>query len=397
MGAKANRTRVSFVEESQWGVTPTTPEMQKVNWVSETLNYDLQTATPDTVRDDRMVSDVLRLSGGNDGGWAFEMQALFSGPTDPILLGVLWAQAWSGVDSGAESMDIELGTIVLSTKLLDLTAAAQPGTLVVGQKFKITGSILGNDGIYTVASIQSPGVYVLIETPASDETFSASSTVSGQMARNGLYRHSYSFERAHLDINQYFIFTGMTPNNFQLSFEAGDKVTGTIDFIGKDSLEPADTEYGDSYVDQPLTEFMTASFNARNVMIDGLPIDACLLMGLEMNISNNVEGKLAVGNFGYCNVSEGEFDNSGNISLYFNDDTMYNKFRNGTPFSLSFELYDSEGNSYVYSFPKLKLSDDTINATGKNTDVMDDAAYVSIVDPVTLCVIQIDRFPAVTP
>jgi hypothetical protein len=55
-------------------------------------------------------------------------------------------------------------------------------TTEVGGTFTITGTDLGNDGTYTIASRTSATVVVSVEAPAADETFDGTETMSVQIA-----------------------------------------------------------------------------------------------------------------------------------------------------------------------------------------------------------------------
>lgn len=394
MGAKANRAYIAHVEESEWGVTPDTPTMQKMNFVSDSMNYNIETTTPDSIRDDRQVTDVINVSAVNDGGFEFEMQALASGPDDALLAAALWSDnPWTG--GATVKHDAAGAVIVAGSKTIDFTGAAggDPG-YAVDQKIVITGSLLEptNDGLYTIADNSAAPVYTFAEAPAGDETLAAGAgSFNGQVCKNGVTERSFTIERGHADVEEFFLFTGMVVNEFTLAFEAEELVTGSYTFVGK-STSVDQAPHGAAYIEPPTFPYMSAGFNVKNVQIDGMPIAACLLQSVEININNNVEPKSAVGAFEACDVSEGEFETSGEISLYFNDSSFYSKFVNSESFSLSFQLVDNEGNYYLFTLPKCKLSADTVNVEGKNTDVMDAAEYYAIYDETEGCTIRIDRF-----
>lgn len=397
MGAKANRAYVAHVKETQWGVTPATPTMQKVNFVSDSLNYAIETTTPESIRDDRQVSDVINISAGNEGGVEFEMQALHSGLGDEWLLGALWAEQWMG-GPGTGALDLEGAVISAAGKTIDFTGApgGDPG-MDIGAKFIISGSAAGNDGKYTVADNSNAPIYDLVETPVADETLGAGAQyVEGQYIVNGLFEHSFSIERGHADVGEYFLYTGMVVNEFSLTFEAGAIVTGSYTFVGK-STTVGQVPNGSAYNDPSTRPFMSAGFNVKNVMIDGMPIAECLLQSVELNINNNVAGKSAVGAFEYCDTSEGEFEVTGAINLYFNDSTFYSKFVASESFALYFEMIDNDGSAYAFELPRCKLSADAVNVEGKNTDVMDAAEYVAILDETKGYTIRIDRFIVASP
>lgn len=393
-GAKSNRTYIAATKEDVWGVLNDPLDLQKINFSSESLAYEVDSTVPDTIRDDRMISDVIIKSTASTGGFESEMQALFSGANDDLILGALWAQSWNTVKGDTtEFIDAQNAVIVQATKTLDMTAAAHIGAMTVGQKFRIQGSALQNDGIYTVATTNGAGVYTTVEAFAADETLPASSTVSGAYAANGVYRNSFTIERGHTDIAQYFLFLGMVVNEWTISFEAGEIVTSSFSFMGKNTIL-AQAPYGGSYIPAPTTAIMSTGYNVSDVLIDGVPVPSCVLMGIELGINNNVRGKLGVGELSYCDVADGEFGLGGNVSMYFNDETMYERLLNNTAFGISFQLSDNAGNIYLIELPRVKLSADPINVSGKNTDIMDAAEYFAIVSPTLGCMIRISRFLA---
>jgi len=391
-GAKANRAYIASVKEASWGITPDTPTLQKINFVSDSLNYALETTTPESIRDDRMVSDVINVSAGNEGGYELEFQALQSGPDDDHLVAALWAEEWVG--DATVKTDVEGAVVTVAGSQIDFGAGtAQPTAMSPGDKFLLYGTLnKQNNGIYTVVTAPGADVYTVAEAFAADETLPAGAgQYNGQYIKNGLVRHSFTIERGHADVTEYFVYTGMAVNEFNLSFEAGAIVTGGYTFVGKET-DVVQAPIGTLYEDAPTTPFMSAGFNVMNVMIDGAPVPECYLQSVELGINNNLTGKMAVGNFGYCDTSEGEFELSGEIGLYFNDSSMYQNFITSTAFSFSFDLVDNDGNAYRITVPKAKLSADAVNVEGKNTDVMDAAEYMAIYDETEGAMIRIDRF-----
>lgn len=390
MSAIANRAYIAHIKEAQWGVTPATPTLQKVNFVSDSLLYAIETTTPESIRDDRQVSDVINISAGNEGGLEFEMQALHSGPGDEWLLAALWAEQWNNTTA---KLDWEGAVLAIAGPTIDFTAATggDPG-FSIGDKFVLAGATnAGNNQEYEVTDNLSAPIYSVDPAPAADETLpAAASGYQIEWIKNGLFEHSFSIERGHADVGEYFLYTGMVCNEFSLTFEAGAIVTGSYSFIGK-STAVAQVPNGGAYEDPSLFPFMSAGFNVKNVEIDGLPIAECLLQSVELNINNNVAGKMAVGAFEYCDTSEGEFEVSGAINLYFNDSTFYQKFVTSDVFALKFTLEDNEGNWYRITLPRCKLSTDVVNVEGKNTDVMDAAEYFAILDEALGCTIMIER------
>lgn len=396
MGAASDRTRLSFIKEAAWGITPSTPTLQKLNNTEEDINFAIKSRVSDSKRSDRMNSDVILTTAGTVGGFDFEFQALASGADDSLLLGALFCEKWSGVNGAdAASMDITGAVITAATKTFDLSAVSglDSSKFFVGKNFYLL-TTTNNKGFYKIASITSPGVFVVAETLAADETAAAGVLIKGQTAKNGIYKHSYTIEKFFEDVSESFTYKGMVVDKLSIKFQSEKAVTGKYDFVGKDVVIGS-SEIGSNYTDEPTTPFLAANFNVKTVKIDGLAIEDCLLESIDLELKNNVDGKTAVGVFGYCRTREGSFDLGGKISMYFNDSTMYQKFITNTAFSLQFTLFDNLGNYYIFTMPRLKLSNDEVFSKGKSSDVMDNAKYEALADNTTGCAIQIDRFSGI--
>lgn len=394
MGASADRTRLSIVKETVWGQTPSNPTLQKLNNTSEDINFAIKSRVSESKRSDRMTTDVILTSAGTKGGFDFEFQAKSSGANDDLLVAALFAGAWRGfgADETAKDFAINGGNVVATTKTFDLSSVSGLiGTnFFVGKKFYLETATT-NKGYFTIASITSPGVFVVEETVTIDETFAAGVKVKGQTIRNGLLKDSFTIEKYFEDVGEVFVYKGMCVDTLQIKFQSEKAVTGGYSFVGKDVVVKQ-TPIGTAYTEVPNTPFMAANFNVSDVKIDKVAVESCLIESIDMEIKNNIDGKTAVGIFGYCRTREGSFSLSGKMSMYFNDSTMYEKFTTNEAFSLGFNLFDNMGNVYVITLPRMKLSDDQVFSKGKDSDVMDDAKYVALADNTTNCMIQIDRF-----
>jgi hypothetical protein len=75
---------------------------------------------------------------------------------------------------------------------------------------------------------------------------------------------------------------------------------------------------------------------------------------------------------------------------------MYQWLLNGQEFDFSIELEDNLGNVYLLWLPRCKMSEDAINVSGGDEDVMHDATYVALADNDVSAQIIIYKFPAPT-
>lgn len=395
MGASTNRTGLSYVKEVAWGVNPTTQQTD-INFTGEGLAFNIDNITSNSIRSDRQVTDLIQTGAECTGNIDVEIQY---GGYDDLLLGALFAASWAGVGGGATAI-ITSGTTVGG---LDFTIASATNTItfganvthgiVVGQWFKLTGST-SDDGFHraTVVVDQVVTVAALTGDEVLDETDAA--TIKGSMIRNGSTTHSFWIERAHADVVQFFQFAGMVVNTFSIDFSANSVLTASFNFIGKEATLTQATSGTGTNVQAATTDYMNAVANVGNVRIDGVAVASCLLQQVTMEINNNVRGIASIGQLGFCDVVEGEISLTGNMNMYFNDETNYDLYLAATSFTFDCRVTDGAGNSYIFTLPKCKFSADAVNAGSKNADVMENTSYQAIMDETLLHTIQIDRIPA---
>jgi hypothetical protein len=99
---------------------------------------------------------------------------------------------------------------------------------------------------------------------------------------------------------------------------------------------------------------------------------------LDFTINNNLRGVQAIGQMGNVSVSPGQLSVSGNMNAYFQDDTMYEKFVDGTEFSLSYEVIDENGDGYVFYFPRVAVGSSTMSAGGNDQDLVENMTWSAL-------------------
>lgn len=71
--AETSQTRIAFIKEVTYGVTPTTPAFTNMRYTSDTLKHTRQNITSNEIRPDRNVADLILVAGGAEGGVNFEL------------------------------------------------------------------------------------------------------------------------------------------------------------------------------------------------------------------------------------------------------------------------------------------------------------------------------------
>jgi hypothetical protein len=94
------------------------------------------------------------------------------------------------------------------------------------------------------------------------------------------------------------------------------------------------------------------------------------IKSVSLSINNNARGQKAIGVFGNADVGLGELELSGNIEMYVENATYYNKWLQGTTSSLVLGVADSAGNGYLIEFDKINYTDGGMNPGGRADDTM---------------------------
>lgn len=200
----------------------------------------------------------------------------------------------------------------------------------------------------------------------------------------------FFIERGHTDISEYFHYKGMYCNIWKLAFKDQAVVTGGYEFSGL-STESSQTPVAGSTLTPATTNptFSTVT-NIPEIVIDGVQVVNCYVKEWDLEINNNLTPKTGVGKLGACSINAHKFSVKGNITLYFEDSTMYDRLFNGTPFSFQWTMADNLGNTYKFILPKLKLETDESPIPGEE-DVMENITFIAIEDPTTEASIIIEK------
>lgn len=384
--ADTSLVQVGYIEEVTFGTTPG-GTFQELRLTGESLGEKIETKVSDELRADRQVPDIVKTDASSEGDIKFELSCE---TFDDILQGALFS-TWTS-SAGVSSSDSI--TFTDSNTITSSASTFSSMGFVVGQWVKISGSsVAGNNGFFKIASISTSGasIDVLPATLTTSSTSTAVSIKSGGMLRNGVTKRSYTIEKYFSDVGQYISLTGMRVGGFDLDFKTGSILGGSFSFMGKAGAISSSTLSSASY---------TAA-NANNVLnaVDNLAVykdgaaSASSFQSVKLALDNGLRGQKAIGTLGNAGIGAGRMDLSGSFECYFEDATWYNIFKNATAFALSFRLVDSDGNAFVLTMPRVKVTGGVPAAEKIDQDVMYPLDYQAVRDATTDCTIQIDRFP----
>lgn len=388
--ADTSRAQLYYLVESAWGVTPAAA-LNELRFTRESLGYNITTTVSQEVRSDRQIADLIQTGGQASGGFDFELSY---GSYDALLAAALFS-TWGPAVAITESDDIAASNAgsAFTSSSTDFTSAG----LSVGQWIKVSGFAAGsaaNDGYYKVTSIAA-GSLGVTPAPSSDEAAGGLTiSIGGSLLRNGVTETSFTLEKLFSDVGKYVAFTGMVPGGMALSIATGNLLTGSFSFTGKSGvLSDASVGIGPASA-ASVAPVLNAVDHVGEIREAGALLPSGAVQSLSLNLNNNLRGIQAVGSLGSVDIGVGRCNVAGSVVVYFSDGTLYRKYLENTPTDLSFRTTDADGNSYVFTLPRVKFTQGSVVAGGADQDVLANLSFQALRDPSTGCTFQIDRIAA---
>ena len=363
----SNRTKLSFVEEATWGTTPASA-LQILRWTGESLKYNIGSAQSSEIRSDRNISELFLNDASVTGGFNFELSY---GTYDDLFEGALWS-SWGSATTGTGSgytVNYASGYSVGDT---DIAIDTGSGTVLAGDVI----TFAGDDSKYIVKTgVTAPGTITLfppgLKASLADNT--AMTIGSRSVLVNGTTEKSYTIEREHSDMTQFFAFTGCIVNQFSLNVAAGAPITGSFDFLGKTCTRCGSTVGTGTAGAATTTDVMTGITIVGTRLENDAALTGIVVKSFSMNVNNNVRALSGIGDIGAADMGVGSCVVTGSLEMLFKNGTIYDKIVANTATKLSIRLNDNDsaldGNDYIFDFPNVKYSDSTVNAGGLDSDV----------------------------
>jgi hypothetical protein len=185
-------------------------------------------------------------------------------------------------------------------------------------------------------------------------------------------------------------FRGSCINTMNLAFEVGNPLTGAFGIM---SLGAAVTETqftGATIADAPTTDVMNSVSNVVEIKEEGV-VSTNEFKSISIDLNNNIRAQDAIGSLEHIGMVLGQVGVSGNISIYFENKTMLDRYIANTSFSISFKVEDTAGNSYTFLLPKVKFQSGAVVSGGLDTDIMFDGTWTALHDSTEDTMIKITR------
>ena len=189
-----------------------------------------------------------------------------------------------------------------------------------------------------------------------DELFESAflNTYSTNVLKIGTTPKYFSFEDAANDIAQFRLFTGMAVSTLNVSIAPNQMVTGTFDLVGKTMTQAATTA---STGGAPTASSTNAPFDSYSGTITDGGSGLAIVTSLDFSLTNSFAPTFVIGSDSAQQLEFGRAIVEGTMTVYYEDETLINKFLNETESSLSVSVDDPTGAStYTFDFPRVKYN-----------------------------------------
>ena len=172
-----------------------------------------------------------------------------------------------------------------------------------------------------------------------------------------------TIEKGFTDTGIYFVYTGGKINNMTIECTNDGLVTASFDVMAKDE-QSSNTSVSATPTDNGHRAFV---YWEGEIQIDGAV--AGKISSYSITVDNQLSDEFFIGDRYRGIIVEGRRQVTGSLQAYFEDLTLYNKFRNETALSLLLRItYDADNYIEIYT-PNVKL-------TGRGSPVIDSAGVV---------------------
>ena len=218
------------------------------------------------------------------------------------------------------------------------------------------------------------------------------SSSSGDIIRNGVTRHSFSIEKAMLDIDEYFLFTGMMVNSMTWTLATSSIAVGSFDMLGSGATL-GQSSNANSVNAASTTAVLNCMGNVASLK-EGSSLTTMAgiyVQELSFTIANNLRPVHQIGSNTIAEIAVGKCDITGTLNAYFTNDRLFDQFLAGTATQIEFKIMDGAGNYYTVLFPEVKFETESVVAPGQDQDVIENLTWRALRDATEDAMIKITR------
>ena len=356
--------KVAYKEETTWGTLAGNTGAKYLRRVTADFNLTKDTYQSEEIRTDYQVVDMRHGVRRADGSLSGEFSP--GSYQDFFAAALRKAFAAGGVSTGTPTLTVAgtgpSYTITRSTgsyltdgfKIGDVIRIAT-ASLNAANKAKNLLIVALTATIATVVPLN--GVALVAEGPSAAIAAGDITAVGKKsyVPETGHLDKSFTIEQFFSDIAQSEVYTGMKVNTVGISIPATGMSTVDFGFMGKDLAQTGTTQYFTT----PTASGTSGIFAGVNgvVVFDGAPV--AVITDASLNINSNLSDATVLGSNSIADVFDGRVTVDGSMTVYFQDSTVRDKFKDEVEVSLVFALTTSNAANAEFvsiALPRVKIN-----------------------------------------
>ena len=374
--------QLAYIAETKTGEIPSTGKGTNLRMTGESMEMSITKQASNEISNTRQTSSLHMMDVQNGGGINFELSA----EEYDVLLEAVMMGTWSkfGTDGvlAVQSIVVTYDVATDQSLLTITTSKNQDFTKLLAKDsyFRVVADNIIQDfkKPLRIAAVEPSAITVYGKLP--NVTLDANVKLYHSQLRNGKKKRSFSIEKHFTDTDQTFVFTGMRANKLSLSFESKNVVTGSFDFIGNQFVKGQGNLLGDrtDYNLSKTCRGINTSIGMSNILIDGVDVrttQTAAIQKMSLDYDNGMVGHAGLGVMGNVDVTAGNIQAEGTMSMYFNSVDIYDDIMNQVHHRFEFTAFDADGHGYAFIFPRIELKDPKTAVNAQGEAVMTDLGY----------------------
>ncbi|BDU76302.1 phage tail tube protein [Mesoterricola sediminis] len=344
----ANSTQLAYIQEGQFGVTPSTPTGQLIRWTDLSLGPDRDYIDNPEYRTDGQTA--AGRGGAIRGKGSFGGKVSY-GTLDDFLAAALGNFGWS-----SNVIKIK-GTSVMSAASVAVAASGKTFTRLAGS-FLTDGFAVGDYVTWSGFTNSANNITVQITTlTATVMTCSNAAGLVDEGTATGRScvtntRPSFTFEKGHRNNGLYFGYTGCVVDGFELKGAVDSAVEYGIDLLAKAALDEARASLFSALTAVNTNPLLTTWEGGAKKGGNSIS-----LTSWSMKVARNSDSGKVCGSSALYDISPRAAKVTGSLELYFDQNAygLYTDMRADNDAALQFILGSGTAKSYQVDLTKCKL------------------------------------------
>lgn len=378
-----SQSQIGYVAETTAGTTPASA-LTLLNFTGESFAQRTNSVNSNSVRSDRQVVDVARVGISVEGSIETELQY---GNLDDLLEGAFMNDWTTAV--AVSATDIAADATGFTSSSTDFTAQ----NLNVGQWFKVGGFTDTSINTWYKATSISSNDLNTSPVPAGTESAGNTITMDSEWLKNGTTEKFFTIEKQFTDISEFHTYTGCEVNTLELNASTDSIMTANLSFLGLQGASNSSSQ-GTGSANAASSNGIMNSVDHIELIREGGSIATFNIQSLSVTLNNNLDPRAAIGNLANVDIGMGQVNVTGEMVIYFENQTEYEKYLAFTDSSVSFKVEDTAGNAYMIDVPAMNYTDGEVLIGGNNAPTLLRLPFNAKRDTVSDSMINISRVPA---